>query len=180
MKDGLNIKETRPASFDEYVGQDQAKAILQILCKSALKKGTPIPHVMMSGRSGLGKTTLCRILAAEMGTNLIELVASNLQDPTQLTTQLVSLKERDILFIDEIHRFNRAQQDVLLDDVESGVLIFIGATTENPFFAVNSPLISRSTVFYFESLCEEDIVQLLKRAVADKDRGLGGFGIKAD
>jgi putative ATPase len=83
------------------------------------------------------------------------------------------------LFIDEIHRFNRAQQDVLLDDVESGIVIFIGATTENPFFAVNSPLISRSTVFYFEPLSEDDVVGLLKRAISDKERGLGKYDIEA-
>lgn len=118
MKNRTNINGTRPASFDEYVGQDQAKAILRILCKSAQKKGTAIPHVMMSGRPGLGKTTLCRILAAEMGSNLIELVASNLQDPQQLTSQLVSLKERDILFIDEIHSLPRAVEELLYQAME--------------------------------------------------------------
>jgi len=85
-----------------------------------------------------------------------------------------------VLFIDEIHRFNRAQQDVLLDDVESGVLILIGATTENPFFSINSQLISRSTVFDFQPLSEEDILQLLKSAIADSERGLGEFDIQAD
>ena len=94
--------------------------------------------------------------------------------------RLASSSKRTVLFIDEIHRFNRAQQDVLLDDVESGIVIFIGATTENPFFAVNSPLISRSTVFYFEPLSEDDIVGLLKRAIADKERGLGKYDIEAE
>ena len=118
MKDALNIKDTRPASFDEYVGQDQAKAVLNILCKSALKKGTPICHTLLSGRSGLGKTTLCRILAEEMGSNLIELVASNIQDPQQLTSQLAQLKERDILFIDEIHSLPRSVEEVLYSAME--------------------------------------------------------------
>jgi putative ATPase len=85
-----------------------------------------------------------------------------------------------VLFIDEIHRFNRAQQDVLLDDVEAGVLILIGATTENPYFSVNSPLISRSTVFRFESLDQEDVLQLLKAAIDDSERGLGKFDIDAE
>jgi len=85
-----------------------------------------------------------------------------------------------VLFMDEIHRFNRAQQDVLLDDVEAGVLILIGATTENPFFSVNSPLISRSTVFHFEPLGEEDILKLLKRALDDPERGLGKYDIEAE
>ena len=94
--------------------------------------------------------------------------------------RLASSSKRTVLFIDEIHRFNRAQQDVLLDDVESGIVIFIGATTENPFFAVNSPLISRSTVFYFEPLSEDDVVGLLKRAISDKERGLGKYEIEAE
>lgn len=115
---GPNIGEARPASFDEYVGQDQAKAILRILCISAQKKGTAIPHVLMSGRSGLGKTTLARIVARELGANLIELVASNLQDPQQLTTQLVRLQERDILFVDEIHSLPRAVEEILYAAME--------------------------------------------------------------
>jgi putative ATPase len=94
--------------------------------------------------------------------------------------RLASSSKRTVLFIDEIHRFNRAQQDVLLDDVESGIVIFIGATTENPFFAVNSPLISRSTVFHFEPLSEDDIVGVLKRAISDKERGLGKYEIEAE
>jgi putative ATPase len=87
---------------------------------------------------------------------------------------------RTVLFIDEIHRFSRAQQDVLLDEVESGVLILIGTTTENPFFSVNSPLISRSTIFRFELLSPEDIRQILNNAIADSQRGLGRFQIEAD
>ena len=87
---------------------------------------------------------------------------------------------RTLLFIDEIHRFNRAQQDVLLDDVENGVVTLIGATTENPYFSVNSPLISRSTVFEFEPLSIDDITSLLKRALAEPQRGLGQYKIDAD
>jgi len=94
--------------------------------------------------------------------------------------RLAAKRARSVLFIDEIHRFNRAQQDVLLDDVEAGVVILIGATTENPYFSVNSPLISRSTVFRFEPLTEKDILSLLKAAIADKERGLGKYDIDAD
>jgi len=94
--------------------------------------------------------------------------------------RLATAGARTVLFIDEIHRFSRAQQDVLLDDVESGVLILIGATTENPFFSINSPLISRSTIFAFEPLGEEDILQLLKTAISDAERGLGEFDIEAE
>ena len=87
--------------------------------------------------------------------------------------------KRTILFIDELHRFNRAQQDVLLPDVEEGRVILIGATTQNPFFAINSPLVSRSSVFTFEPLTREQIVTLLRRALADKERGLGNLPIEA-
>ena len=85
----------------------------------------------------------------------------------------------DILFVDELHRFNRAQQDVLLADVENGTVILIGTTTENPFFAINSPLLSRSTIFRFEPLGEGEIVALLRRALADKERGLGRYEVRA-
>ena len=84
-----------------------------------------------------------------------------------------------MLFIDELHRFNRAQQDVLLNDVENGVIILVGATTENPFFTINSPLLSRSTIFEFKALSEADILALLRRALADAEHGLGGYNVQA-
>ncbi len=92
--------------------------------------------------------------------------------------RLLTTKQRTVLFLDEVHRFNRAQQDVLLPDVENGVVILIGATTENPFFALNAPLVSRSQIFRFEPLAEAEIVDLLRRAMADKERGLGRYKIK--
>lgn len=108
----------RPTTFDAYVGQDRAKVILQILCSSAKKKQRAIPHVLLSGRSGLGKTTLARIVANEMGAKLVELVASNLQDPQQLTSQLAQLEENSILFIDEIHSLPRAVEEILYGAME--------------------------------------------------------------
>jgi putative ATPase len=83
-----------------------------------------------------------------------------------------------VLFIDELHRFNRAQQDVLLNDVENGTVILVGATTENPFFTINSPLLSRSTIFQFQPLSDDDVVALLRRAIADADRGLGKYNVQ--
>jgi putative ATPase len=94
--------------------------------------------------------------------------------------RLITGGAKTLLFIDEIHRFNRAQQDVLLDDVENGIITLIGATTENPFFSVNSPLISRSTVFAFEALSKDDILVVLDRALTDTEKGLGEMKIDAD
>jgi len=88
--------------------------------------------------------------------------------------------QRTLLFVDEIHRFNRAQQDILLPDVEAGHVILVGATTENPFFAVNAPLVSRSQIFQFTPISEEDIRLLVRRAVADKERGFGNLPIRID
>src|SRR5947199_6364373 len=88
--------------------------------------------------------------------------------------------KRTVLFLDEIHRFNRAQQDILLGDVEAGLSLLVGATTENPFFAVNSPLVSRSQIFQFTPISEEDIAELIRRAVQDKERGYGNLDLKID
>jgi len=118
MSESVNIRETRPTTFSDYVGQEQGKAILNVLTKSALKKGTAIAHTLLNGRPGLGKTTLCRIIANEMGSKLVEVVASSIQDPQQLTVQLVCLEPNDILFIDEIHSLPRAVEEVLYSAME--------------------------------------------------------------
>jgi len=118
MSESVNIRETRPTTFSDYVGQEQGKAILNVLTKSALKKGTAVCHTLLNGRPGLGKTTLCRIIANEMGSKLVEVVASNLQDPQQLTVQLASLEANDILFIDEIHSLNRNTEEILYSAME--------------------------------------------------------------
>jgi putative ATPase len=134
----------------------------------------------------VGKTSLATIIAncTEAEFHYVSAPAASVKDIREIIAaardRLASGGKRTVLFIDEIHRFNRAQQDVLLDDVEEGVLILIGATAENPFFSVNSPLISRSTVFRFEPLSEEDVLWLLKAAVNDAERGLGKFGVEAD
>src|SRR5204863_3343672 len=94
--------------------------------------------------------------------------------------RLANTGQRTVLFLDEIHRFNRAQQDILLPDVEAGYVLLIGATTENPFFAVNSPLVSRSQIFQFAPIGEDDIKSLIRRAVADPERGYGTSNITID
>jgi putative ATPase len=174
----------RPRTLDEFAGQGhfigEGKLLRRILEADALSS------LIFYGPPGVGKTSLAMVIANQTKAEFryISAPAASVKDIRDVIAEakdrLASSSKRTVLFIDEIHRFNRAQQDVLLDDVESGIVIFIGATTENPFFAVNSPLISRSTVFHFEPLSEDDIVVVLKRAIADKERGLGKYKIEAD
>ncbi len=174
----------RPRTLDEFAGQQhfigEGKLLRRILEADALSS------LIFYGPPGVGKTSLAMVIANQTKAEFryISAPAASVKDIRDVIAEakdrLASSSKRTVLFIDEIHRFNRAQQDVLLDDVESGIVIFIGATTENPFFAVNSPLISRSTVFYFEPLSEDDVVGLLKRAIADKERGLGKYDIEAE
>ncbi|MBN2020088.1 MAG: replication-associated recombination protein A [Sedimentisphaerales bacterium] len=174
----------RPRTLDEFVGQGhfvgEGKLLRRMLEADALSS------LIFYGQPGVGKTSLANVIANQTKAEFryLSAPAASVKDIRDVIAEakdrLASTGRRTALFIDEIHRFNRAQQDVLLDDVESGVLLFIGATTENPFFAVNSPLISRSTVFYFEPLTEDDILRLLKRAVSDKERGLGKYDIEVE
>jgi putative ATPase len=138
-----------------------------------------ISSALFYGPPGTGKTSLAYIIAAATDAHFepLHATAAGVKELRQLLSEardrLDAHNRRTILFVDELHRFNRAQQDVLLSDVEAGTIILIGATTENPFFAVNAPLISRSLIFQFEELSAEDIKRLLHRALGDTDRGLG-------
>jgi len=174
----------RPRKLDEFLGQRHFLGPDKLLTR--ILEADKLTSLIFYGPPGVGKTSLAMVIANYTKAKFYYLSApaASVKDIREIISaardRLAASRQRTVLFINEIHRFNRAQQDVLLDDVESGVLILIGATTENPFFSVNSPLISRSTVFHFEPLGEEDILELLKSAIADTERGLGKFDIRAE
>jgi len=171
----------RPASLDEFVGQQHFLGEGKLLRR--LLKADRLGSVIFYGPPGSGKTTLARLLAAESRSYFQQLsaVTSGVKELREVLSaaydRLSADGQKTLLFIDEIHRFNKAQQDVLLPDVENGVVILVGATTENPFFTINSALVSRSRVFQFEPLSKDDIKTLLRRALADRQRGLGNYEI---
>ncbi len=172
----------RPRNLDEFAGQRHFLAPGKLL-RRMLDAGR-ITSVIFYGPPGVGKTSLARVVSGCTNSRFhyLSAPAASVKDIREVIekamSRLVSGGNRTVLFIDEIHRFNRAQQDVLLDDVENGVLTLIGATTENPYFSVNSPLISRSTVFHFEAISSEDILLLMQRALADVERGFGKLDVE--
>jgi len=174
----------RPRTLDEYAGQQH---ILEpdMLLRRAIEADR-IQSVIFYGPPGTGKTTLAQIIANSTKSRFVRLsgVESNVAEMRQVlagaANRLENTGHSTLLFIDEIHRFNKAQQDVLLPDVEGGTVRLIGATTHNPFFFVNSPLVSRSQIFELQPLDESDILKLLQRALMDDERGLGHMDIEAD
>jgi putative ATPase len=174
----------RPRNLHEYIGQQHILAPGQLLRRAI--EADRIQSLIFYGPPGTGKTSLAQIIANQTKCRFERLsgVESNVADMRRVLSaaqnRLENKGQSTILFIDEIHRFNKAQQDVLLPDVESGVVRLIGATTHNPFFFVNSPLVSRSQIFELRPLSEEDLRGLLKRAVADEECGLGHMKIRAD
>ncbi len=174
----------RPRKLDEFIGQRHFLGSDKLLTR--MLEADRLSSLIFYGPPGVGKTSLATVIAnyTKAEFHYLSAPAASVKDIRQIIKcardRLAVDAARTVLFIDEIHRFSRAQQDVLLDDVEAGVLVLIGATTENPFFSVNSPLISRSTVFHFEPLKQEDVLQLLKIAINDSERGLGKLDIEAD
>ena len=174
----------RPQNLDQFIGQQQFLGEGKLLRK--LVDADRLGSVIFFGPPGTGKTTLARIVAGETQRRFAQLSAimhgvKDLRGVLQSARdELASGGQGTLLFIDEIHRFNKAQQDALLADVEDGVVTLIGATTSNPFFAVNGALVSRSQVFQFEPLGEDDITTLIYRAINDAERGLGNQDIRID
>jgi len=174
----------RPTNLEEFVGQQHFVGPNKLLTRMLL--ADRLTSLIFYGPPGVGKTSLAMVIAnhTKAKFHYLSAPAASVNDIREIIAEardkLAVNRSRTVMFIDEIHRFNRAQQDVLLDDVEQGIVILIGATTENPYFAINSPLISRSTVFRFELLSEQDVLGLLKTAISDDQRGLGKFDIQAD
>jgi putative ATPase len=174
----------RPRTLDEFIGQKHFLGPGKLLTR--MLQADRLSSLIFHGPPGAGKTSLAMVIANQTRARFryLSAPAATVKDIREVIAEakdrLAASRTRTVLFVDEIHRFNRGQQDVLLDDVESGVLTLIGATTENPYFSITGPLISRSTVFRFEPLDRAEVLQLLRRALTDRDRGLGHLNVRAD
>jgi putative ATPase len=170
----------RPRTIDEIVGQEHLLEQGKVLRR--LIEGDRVSSLILWGPPGVGKTTLAEIIAHHTQARFIRLsaVSAGVADLRKVVDEARRVRQRTILFIDEIHRFNKTQQDAILPHVERGTVTLIGATTENPSFEVNSALLSRTRVFVLKSLSEEQVIAILQSALNDTERGLGLLRISVD
>lgn len=174
----------KPEKLEEFFGQEHIVAKDKLLYR--LIKADKLTSVIFYGPPGSGKTSLARIIAKNTSYKFVELNATSagINDIKKVVEESNNIftnpKGKTILFIDEIHRFNKLQQDALLPHVEKGQIILIGATTENPYFEVNKALVSRSTVFMFKALKNKDIKNILNYAITNKEKGLGNYNLKVE
>jgi putative ATPase len=174
----------RPRNLEEFVGQEHFLGPGKLLRR--MLEADRLGSLIFYGPPGTGKTTLAYIIARMTRSRFRELHAAAVglkevrQELHEARHHAEATGTRTILFIDEVHHFNRTQQDVLLADIESGVVSLIGATTQNPFFALNAPLVSRSQIFEFKPLTVEQVELILRRALEDKERGLGSVAVEVD
>nr|MBP8990071.1 AAA family ATPase [Clostridia bacterium] len=171
-----------PRHLSEFVGQEHILGPGKMLRR--MIEADRLSSIILFGPPGTGKTALARVIASTTRSNFQKLnaVTAGVADIKRIIADtenpLLNPSGRTLLFIDEIHRFNKLQQDALLPQVENGTLILIGATTENPFFEVNKALISRSTVFQLNPLTEDEIKRILIKALEDEERGLGQYPVQ--
>jgi putative ATPase len=171
----------RPRSIDEFVGQEHFFGPGKLLRR--MMTADRLSSLVFYGPPGTGKTALAQVIAKHTKSTFkpLNAVSAGIKEVRELLSEaranLETHGDRTILFVDEVHRFNKAQQDVLLPDVEEGIITLIAATTQNPFFAINSPLLSRSQIFTFEPLSKDHIKTIVRRALDDKERGLGELTI---
>ncbi len=167
----------RPRSFDELAGQRHLFGPGKAL--TALVEGGRLPSMILWGPAGTGKTTLAYLLAGATGAEVVQLsaVSSGVADARKVMDRAAGGMLHTVLFVDEVHRWSKTQQDVLLPAVEAGTITLIGATTENPYFSLVTPLLSRCLLLRLEPLSPEDLRTVVERALADAERGLGGLGV---
>ncbi|MEE3142304.1 MAG: replication-associated recombination protein A, partial [Chloroflexota bacterium] len=174
----------RPRTFDEFVGQEHVVGIDRVLRRAI--QADRLPSFILWGPPGSGKTTLARLIAGvtQASFESVSAVTSGVADLRRIVSEARDRsgmhQEKTILFVDEIHRFNKSQQDVILPHVEDGTVTFIGATTENPSFEVNAPLLSRCRVFALQNLTPEEAEKVIRSALADDQRGLGELGLELE
>jgi len=184
VKDSPLASRMRPITLEEVVGQEHIIGRDKLLFRAI--QADKLSSLIFYGPPGTGKTSLAKVIANSTSADFVQLNATvaGKKDMEVVVAKAKELRgmynKKTILFVDEIHRFNKAQQDYLLPFVEDGTLILIGATTENPYFEVNSALLSRSNIFELQSLKKEDIRKLLIRAVTDVERGMGSYQVILD